>query len=186
MEAGLTLRQAAHAAKLSPSFVGMVERGETEIAVSRLIRLADCYGIVVADLLDNVHEREVEFTPAGSGHEIPHAHEQVVVTYLASPSWSMQPFLVQLRPKTTLEALSHPGEEFLYCVEGSPTLIVGGEEKGLSPGDTLYLPARVEHTYSNPADDVAVIVGAVRRQETGDSETIPLGHEARGGLLGTD
>lgn len=175
---GMSLRQAALRAHLSPSFLSLLERGDTEIAVSRLIRLADAYGIVAADLLDNVHEADVEYVPAGYGHDIPHASDEVVVSYLASPSWSMQPFLVQMQPGASLAGLSHPGEEFLFCLEGGPTMIVNGEERTLGAGDTLYLPAHVEHTYANHSGAVAVLVGAVRRQETGDRHVVPQAHEA--------
>jgi transcriptional regulator with XRE-family HTH domain/mannose-6-phosphate isomerase-like protein (cupin superfamily) len=177
---GMSLRQAARTARLSPSFISMIERGETEIAISRLIRLADSYGVVVADLLDNVHEPAVEYTPAGQGHDIPHLLDEVVVSYLSSPSWSMQPFIVRLQPGALLKALSHPGEEFLYCIEGQPKMVVSGDERPLSAGDTLYLPAHAVHTYSNPGDGVAVILGAVRRQESGDQHVVPRAHEAVG------
>ena len=89
----------------------------------------------------------------------------------------MQPFLVRLKPGAVLESMSHPGEEFLYCIEGQPTVIADGKEYQLSPGDTLYLPSHVEHTYSNAADP-ALIVGGVRRQEAGDREAAPRSHEA--------
>ncbi len=176
---GMSLRDAATAAGLSASFISLVERGETEIAISRLIRLADTYGIVVADLLDNVHEPAVEFVPAAAAHEIPRAGDEVIVSYLASPSWTMQPFLVRLQPGARLDSLSHTAEEFLHCVSGQPTLIVAGEKQPLSPGDTLFLPPHVEHCYTNPGSEPATLVGAIRREESGDHAVVPRAHGAK-------
>jgi transcriptional regulator with XRE-family HTH domain len=167
LERGLSLREAASAAGLSPSFVSMVERGVAEIAVSRLIRLADVYGVVVADLMDDVHEPTVEFVPAAQAHNIPHPVDGVEVSYLSSPSWTMQPFLVRLRPGASLESLTHATEEFVHCVRGTPTMVVMGQVKELRPGDTLVLPAHSEHTYMNGGSEEAVFVGAVRRPEHG-------------------
>lgn len=176
---GMSLRDAATTAGLSASFISLVERGETEIAISRLIRLADTYDIVVADLLDNVHEPAVEYVPAASAHEIPRAGDEVIVSYLASPSWTMQPFLVRLLPGAHLDSLSHAAEEFLHCVSGQPTMIVGGEKRPLSPGDTLFLPPHAEYSYTNPGAQPAVLVGAVRREKSGDHAVVPRAHGAK-------
>ena len=161
----MSLRDVATAAGLSPSFVSLVERGETEIAISRLIRLADACGVVLIDLLDTVRDPAVEFVPAEQGRHVPRDDDGVEVIYLASPSWSMQPFKVELGPGATLDSLAHPTEEFVHCVSGLPTMTVLGEERQLRPGDTLVLPAFAEHTYGNRADEPAVLVGAVRRPE---------------------
>lgn len=176
---GMSLRDAAAAADLSPSFISLVERGETEIAISRLIRLADSYGIVVADLLDNVHEPAIEFVPAGEAHEIPRAGDDVVVAYLSSPSWSMQPFLVKLHSGARLESLAHNVEEFLYCIEGRPQMTVAGDVRDMAPGDTLFLPAHVEHSYANPGKEPAVLIGAIRRLEKGDRRPVPRAHSQK-------
>lgn len=110
----MSLRDVAAAAGLSPSFVSLVERGETEIAISRLIRLADACGVVLVDLLDTVHEPAVEFVPGEQGRHVPRDEDDVEVIYLASPSWSMQPFKVELGPGATLDSLAHPTEEFVH------------------------------------------------------------------------
>lgn len=189
---GMSLREAASSAGLSPSFISLVERGETEIAISRLIRLADSYDIVVADLLDNVHEPAVEFVAAGEAHEIPRAGDDVVVAYVGSPSWSMQPFLVRLLPGARLDSLAHSVEEFLHCLEGYPHMIVGGLPQPMSPGDTLFVPAHVEHSYTNPGGEGAVLIGAIRRHEVGDHQAVPRAHverarrAARGALDGKE
>lgn len=177
LERGMSLREAASTAGLSPSFVSMVERGAAEIAVSRLIRLADVYGVVVADLMDNVHEPAIEFVPADEAHHIPRGVDDVEIIYLSSPSWTMQPFLVRLHPGSSLDSLVHATEEFVHCVSGTPTMVVMGGERAMKVGDTLFLPPHAEHTYMNPGGDEAVLLGAVRRPEHGAP---PPGSRRRG------
>ena len=159
----MTLRDAAEKSDLSAGFLSLLERGETEIAVSRLIRLADAYGIVVADLLTSVHKPATELTRVGEEYVVPSEGDDVEVLYLSSPSWSMQPFCVRLHAGGRLESLCHPTEEFVHCVSGHPTMQVGPLTHHLEPGDTLLIPAGAEFSYLNESEEPAQLVGAVRR-----------------------
>jgi quercetin dioxygenase-like cupin family protein len=157
------MRDAAERASLSRSFISMVEAGTTEIAVSRLLRLAEAYDATVADLLANVHGPSVEFVERANAYEIPTSSDAVRITYLSSPSWSMQPFEVRLAPGAELKDLSHHGEEFITCVVGRPELVVESKTFQLSRGDTVFLPDRAQHAYLNPHRRPAALVGAVQR-----------------------
>jgi transcriptional regulator with XRE-family HTH domain len=161
---GMTLAEAAAASGLSRSFISMVESGSSEIAVSRLIRLADAYGALVADLLADVHgTATAEFVASGEGHVVPGRPDGVTVEYLASGSWPVQPFRVSLPEGGTLENLVHPGAEFLHCVAGSLVLTVAGSEYPMSPGDTIVIPDHAEHSYRNTGGGEATLIGGVER-----------------------
>lgn len=170
----MSLRDAAAAADLSPSFIGLVEKGETEIAISRLIRLADAYGAGVADLLADVHEPQVEYVPMDDALTVPTNVEGVEILYLASPSWPMEPFLVRLEPGAQLTGLRHAAEEFVHCVEGHPTLHVGAFEQAMAPGDTISVPSLAEHAYINASTEKALLVGAVRRTIAAGADVEPV------------
>lgn len=171
----LTLSQAARAAEISPSFLGMLERGTSTVSISRLLALASVYEVSIADLLANVGEPRTEFVRSSEGLVAPVDSDDVTIVYLSSPSWSMQPFMVRLEPGAHLESLSHAAEEFVHCISGSPTMIVDQtEEFAMSPGDTLFLPPGVVHTYINDTRGIAVLLGAVRHS----SFRGPSGHSA--------
>lgn len=158
---GKTLREAAKLADLSPAFVSLVERGQTEIGLSRLIRLADAYDANIADLLAEIHGREVEFVPAAQALTPPRSQGDPKVTYLTSPSWRIQPFRIEIEPGASLESLAHAGEEFIHCVAGQVQMTIAGREWTLAVGDTIVVPPRAQHAYRNDGDDLAVVVGAV-------------------------
>lgn len=160
---GLSVRRAAELAGLSRSFVAMVEKGASEIAVSRLIRLANVYNIGISDLLDGPAALAAEFMPGHATRVFPGDGEAVTIRYLSSPSWEVQPFLVDLAPSGTLEDLRHPGDEFIHCLSGMPTVVVDGSAHLMHPGDTVTLPSRATHSYINSADIPARLIGAVRR-----------------------
>lgn len=170
LERGLTLRQAATRAGLSHTFIRMIEQGEREIAISRLIRLADGYGVMMSDLLSEprVPASEPEFTGRDEGRALPTAAPGISIEYLSSAAWPMQPFIVRLEPHSALEQLAHPGIEFLHCVAGRPTLVVDGVAHAMRAGDTLFIPERTTHSYLNRSSRPARIVGAVHRSGIGD------------------
>jgi transcriptional regulator with XRE-family HTH domain len=168
-ERGLSLRDAAERSGLSRSFIGTVEKGDSEIAVSRLIRLADAYGVLIADLLATVERpaAQVEHVPASNVRRFPTGSPDVEIEYLASPSWPLQPFRVRLEPGGRLESLTHPGAEFIHCVAGWPTLVVNGREYRLKVGDTIVIPDHAEHAYLNETRRRAELLGAVARPQDG-------------------
>ena len=167
IQRGVSLREAARLADMSSSFLGMLERGSTAVAISRLISLADVYGVSVADLLANVGEPDTEFMAGPDALVAPTESDDVSISYLSSPSWSMQPFLVRLQPGAHLESLSHSAEEFVHCMSGSPTIVVSGREYPMAPGDTLFLRASAKHAYVNDTRGIAILLGAVRRSPDG-------------------
>lgn len=161
VRSGKSLREAASLAGLSPTFVSLVERGQTEIALSRLIRLADVYEANLADLIAELRAPEVEYVKAAQAHVAPRSAGEPRVAYLASPSWQLQPFRIEVAPGDQLEELAHAGEEFIHCIQGRLVITVGGGDWDLQPGDTIVIPPHAVHAYRNPGRRTAVGVGAV-------------------------
>lgn len=159
---GMSLKDAAKKAGLSPSFVRLVEKGRTEIGISRLMRLADVYGALLADLLADVQQRHVEFVSAGEGYLVPSGAEGVELSYLASPSWMMEPFMVKLAPGARLTELRHNSEEFIHCLSGCLTFVVGDRTFHVESGDTVVIPPSATHSYSNDSAEEVVVVGAAQ------------------------
>jgi quercetin dioxygenase-like cupin family protein len=168
---GKSLRVAASLAGMSPTFVSLVERGRTEIALSRLVRLADVYDANVADLLAEIERPSVEFVPAAAALAAPRSSGDPKLVYLTSPSWRLQPFRIEIEPGEALEALAHAGEEFVHCVSGVVEMAVDGQTWALHAGDTIVVPPHAPHSYRNRGDLLGVVVGAVaatRRWRSGD------------------
>jgi quercetin dioxygenase-like cupin family protein len=158
---GKSLREAAKLAELSPAFVSLVERGQTEIGLSRLIRLADAYDANIADLLAEIQGPEVEYVPAADALPAPRSPEDPKVTYLTSPSWQIQPFRIEIEPGASLESLAHAGEEFIHCVAGKVEMTIAGRAWTLGVGDTIVVPPRAQHAYRNNGAELALVIGAV-------------------------
>ena len=57
----------------------------------------------------------------------------------------MEALIVQLEISTDDEMSVHEGEEFIYVIEGTAVLIIGGETFDLEPGDSVYYLSTTPH-----------------------------------------
>ncbi len=160
---GIPLAEVADATGLSRTFVGLVEKGKSEIAVSRLLRLADYYGVTLEDLV-GTSDPAVEVVRLQVARRVPTGVPGAELYLLASNSSRInQPFMVELEPKARLDGLAHTGDEFLTCTEGSVVVQVAEGTHQLFTGDTIFFPGRLTHGYRNHGTELARIVGSVVR-----------------------
>jgi transcriptional regulator with XRE-family HTH domain len=161
---GLTIAEVATATKMSRSFLALLERGGTEVAVSRLMRLADFYGVWLGDLL-GLPSPVIEVVPAAHARRMLSNAAGVDLRVLTmSSASSIQPFVLRMQPGSEHRGLPHQGQlQFTHCLSGSVTLEVAEGTYPLTPGDTIYFPSRFAHVYRNPGPLEAVVVGAVVR-----------------------
>ena len=160
---GLSLREAGRRSGLSHSFINIVEGGTSNISFTRLIRLANTYGVLINELLVDVMGQGVEFVAAGEGLVFPVAAAGVELKYLSGPGWKIQSFIVRLEPGSRLERFSQAPEKFIYCIEGTPGVMVDDVLFPLNVGDTMHIPSYSDHCYVNESDQIAAFVGATER-----------------------
>jgi transcriptional regulator with XRE-family HTH domain len=166
---GWSIREASRRANMSHSFLGLVEEGETEIAVSRLLNLAETYGVFATEILADVHDRDPEFRRRGEELAVPFGSESVRLEFLSGPAWQTQLFRLMLEGGAELTNLNHHGDEALHCVLGKMTVTIGEQDFDLQKGDTVIVPEFTDHAYYNRSTTRAVIIGAVARVNTTDS-----------------
>lgn len=53
---------------------------------------------------------------------------------------------VEIPPDTMLERHWHPGEEFIYFLEGKGYLVINGDTTVGTPGDIIHVPYETMHT----------------------------------------
>ena len=188
-QAGLSIREVAERSGLSVSFISLVERGQTEIAVTRLIRLTDVFGHQLSDVVagPDVGGREGN-TPihAGDGQRARayRLAKGVEMTYLGDPEWAMQPFLITLRPGAIHGPVMHSYKELIACIDGDVTMVIDGKPRSLDAGATLTLNPNTHHAYMNTSsatcrlialdfrtDDVRVLLATWDQMERSKSSS---------------
>lgn len=160
----LSLAEVALGTGLSRSFVALVETGQTDLSVARLVRLAEFYGVWISDLVGSIGPA-VELLKPGDARQLPSSDDGVGLHLLTQqPVRGLLPFRVTLEPGAVLEGgVAHSGEEFIHCIAGEIDLQVVADLYHLSTGDTASFPGRLPHTYTNPGSEKAALIGATVR-----------------------
>jgi transcriptional regulator with XRE-family HTH domain len=154
---GLSRRDVAAAAGVSPSFLGMVERGETDMSLTRFTRLADFLGASAADLLsDDPSPAPPDVRAIASAQRIDrgegvdyriirHEHPQLVAVTLAPGA-------------RFADVRTHRGEDIWIVTSGTPTFIYGTERYTVGPGHTVNFPGVVEHGLANTTEEPVSLI----------------------------
>ena len=56
------------------------------------------------------------------------------------------------------QKFNHPGEEFVYVLEGAIIVNIDGEQYLAKAGDSIHYPSRVPHYWVNPLKQTAKIL----------------------------
>jgi len=151
--ASLSSTDLAHRTGMSRAMISRVESATTSSSLSTLQRLAEGLGIPVTALFRGVDsEREAVYTPAGAGaltvrSGTRHGHEYRSLGHLrATGEAALEPTLVTLTEASMVFPLfQHPGEEFLYMLEGKLEYRHGQLTYMLEPGDSLTFRGETPH-----------------------------------------
>lgn len=57
--------------------------------------------------------------------------------------------------------VSHEGEENVHCLEGSVTMLIGGDEFSLEAGDSIQFDCSRPHRAENRGDNLAILIVAI-------------------------
>ncbi|MFJ8015585.1 helix-turn-helix domain-containing protein [Streptomyces sp. NPDC096339] len=143
--AGLTLEAAAARARLSPAHLSRLETGRRQPSLPLLLGLARTYGTTVSELLGETPAVADPIVRAGG----PGAREADGWTYwqAGGSGRGMQALRVHVpygRSQGELVRV-HPGEEWLYVLDGRLRLHLGETEHLLEPGDSAHFDSLTPH-----------------------------------------
>jgi quercetin dioxygenase-like cupin family protein len=151
----LSLAEVSEATDVSASFLSLVENDKSDIAIGRLVRLIEFYGISIADLLpgDGVSGSYPDVVRSSERRRLHSKADGTDIYLLTSMTRDrqMMPLLVDIDPGARLaEHGRHPGEEWVHVIEGRLRLeLDGAEPRILEPGDSAYYPSERPHLFIN-------------------------------------
>ncbi|KAF4410687.1 XRE family transcriptional regulator [Streptomyces sp. Ru87] len=145
---GLTLEDGARRVGLSPAHLSRLETGHRQPSLPVLLALARAYGTTVSDLLG---EPAPDRDPVvRTGRRVPGEHRPAADgwTYqqAGGSGRAMQALRVHV-PRGSQQDLvrTHPGEEWIYVLEGRLRLTLGERVEFLGPGDAAHFDSLTPH-----------------------------------------
>lgn len=159
---GVSLAEVAEGTGISASFLSTVEKGKSDITVSRLMRLVHWFGVSIADLVQEPNRSPVQVVRADERRSVRLADEKLSIQMLsADGNHAMLPVINAYDEGGGMaDPTTHEGEEFVHVIEGRVELTVGGGEPiVLGPGDSAYYRSDVPHSFRNVGRGVARFLG---------------------------
>jgi transcriptional regulator with XRE-family HTH domain len=153
-ERDVTLDQLAEKARLTKGQLSKIENGKVSCPVSTLTRIASALGVHVGLLFDSddtqaraVLVKKGERKPiVGRGSKIGHSYESLAFGLPFQKDF--EPYLMTIEEKKidpTKNIFKHPGNEFLFLLEGKMVYRHGDKTFKLEPGDCLFFDGTIEH-----------------------------------------
>jgi transcriptional regulator with XRE-family HTH domain len=153
----LSRREVAAGVGVSASFLGMVERGETDVALARFLRLADFFGVSIAELLEQ--DGQVEPPAIERFADADAAERGAGVDYRILRRRDPQLIAVTLEPGARFSDLrSHRGEDVWLVLAGRPTFLYGSRRYPVEEGHVVTFAGSVEHGLANDGEAPARLV----------------------------
>jgi transcriptional regulator with XRE-family HTH domain len=155
---GISVRALAAASRISPSFLGAVERGESDIALGRLALVAHALDHDVASLvgysLRQATPRSIAPVRRGAWGD------GVEFSAFRIPGSRLELLVAELAPHSGFgDSITLAGIDVAYAVKGELVLVVDGMEYIVREGECLVWPSSKPHTMRNVCDATAIVVG---------------------------
>ena len=154
---GWSLRRLARESGVSVSFLSSLERGLANGSLGTLHRIARALGTTALELFHLPHGPRAALVRPGDRVRLEARDPGITLELLTRQASILEPHLVTLPPGGgTGEAYTHPGEEFLYVLEGTIEVVLDEVEiYTVGAGDALTWPSEVAHRLHNPGETEA-------------------------------
>jgi transcriptional regulator with XRE-family HTH domain len=163
--AGISAESFANELDIEKELLFEFEKGETDIPVGFLYKVAHRFNLELSALLrgDEPKLHVYSVTRKGKGLNVDrrkqYKYESLASNFVHKKA---EPFIVTVEPGTGMEFNSHPGQEFNYVLAGTLMVVVAGHEVTLNEGDSIFFDANYQHAMKalneKPAQFLAIIV----------------------------
>jgi len=156
----LTLKDLGQKSGLSVSFLSQVENGSTSLAIVSLKKIADALNVPIAYFFNEYEEHN--YVVKSEDHKtfkIEGTPSEFVRVSGDFPNRTMETIIVTLMPESAHGSImTHPGEEFVYVLEGVVIVTIDKKEYLLKAGDSIHYPSTTPHVWQNPLKQEAKVI----------------------------
>jgi len=149
----LKITDVARIAKLSQGMVSKIENAQVSTSLDTLGRLCDAIGLSISQLFADYDRPEggAQLTKSGQGMEVVRrgtekGHTYQLLNYNRGEKQRYEPFLITMDDASEVfPTFSHPGQEFIYLLEGSILYRHGNHIYNMEAGDSLSFDSSIPH-----------------------------------------
>lgn len=152
LEKNLTLQQLADMVGATCSYISQLENEKVSPSIHMLKNIADTLDTSILAFFENdlVEEETVAAPQDWTSMNVKGWDADVKQMFRLIGNKKMQVFCTTIPPgKGAYEHYSHPGEEFVYVMEGTLTIGLGDKELTVPSGSAAYFSALRPHTWKN-------------------------------------
>lgn len=166
-ESGMSLRALAERCGLSVNAISRIERGENSPTVASLHLLAKALAVPITEFFRSTADRSTVYVKHSQRTKMERSGLALESLGIGLRDQKLEPFIVRMQPAehSHTEAITHAGQEFVYCLEGEISYQVNDTVYSLEPGDSLLFEASQPHRFWNGNDACALLLLVF---ETGD------------------
>ena len=151
-EKNMTLKELSEKTGLSISFLSQVENNTSSLAITSLKKIADAL------------EKDISYffeSPETKSYHVKYEDQEPFTIETSKAEFiklsgnfsnkNMEAMIVTIPPqKQHGDFFSHPGEEFIYVLDGTLEIVLDGITYNVKQGDSIHYPSTVEHVWRNP------------------------------------
>jgi transcriptional regulator with XRE-family HTH domain len=166
-ESRMSLRALAERCGLSVNAISRIERGENSPTVASLHLLAKALGVPITEFFRTAEDRSIVHVKHGQRTRMERSGLALESLGIGLRDQKLEPFIVRMQPseQSHSEAITHAGQEFVYCLEGAISYQINDTVYILEQGDSLLFEASQPHRFWNGVESCALLLLVF---ETGD------------------
>ena len=155
----LTQRELAESSGLSRNTLSLLERGQTSPTVSTLKRLAVALGVDINAFFGADDDESIICTKAGQRLSLQLSQGMMADLGAGMHDQLVTPLLLKLNPGARSgPAISHEGQDFVYCLSGELLYTVNGKAYVLETGDSLFFEGDLPHRFQSTSNQITEIL----------------------------
>ena len=157
---GLSLRALAEICGMSANAISLIERSENSPNVSSLHQIAIALNVPITDFFYQESEPTTLFVKKDHGVRYTNNGVELESLGIGLPNQQLEPFRLMIEPGSgsAKDPITHPGHEFVYCLEGEIDYYVDEQNYHLGVGDSLLLEASIPHSWHNASRKPTIIL----------------------------
>lgn len=166
IEKKFSLRDLAAMVDLSASFLSQIEQGKASPSIENLKKIANSLEVRVSYLIeDEDAPKDLIVVRKEDRYIVESLDSRTSISLLSNSDIdkNMEPIYYEINAggESGENYYSHPGEEFIFVIEGEVDIYIDENKTTLKEGDSMYFKSVLKHKFKNNSSKIAKVLWVV-------------------------